>query len=517
MGKKQKNIKPVVLCIFDGIGLSDKSEGNALRKANTPNLATIWDKYPSCKLDASGVAVGLPVGQMGNSEVGHTNIGAGRIVFQDFMRINKSIDDESFFSNQAFLKAIENCKKNGTNLHILGILSDGGIHGHINHLFSLLDLCRSQNFSRVYTHVLLDGRDTEPLIGIKFVNELEAKIRQVGVGRIATIQGRYYAMNRDRNWELTRLGYEAIVNGIGVHYLSSIQDAFAYAHNEKLTDEFMKPSVLLRIPIKENDSIIMYNYRSDRMIQLLRSLKDPNFNDFERKEGFIPIHITTMTEYENLEYTKDVEVAFKPTVLTNSLGEYLSKLNLRQLRLTEFEKRGHVTFYFSGCNDLVYPLEDRIILERPDVFTYDLMPEMRSDEITNQLIKAINECKYELIVVNYPNGDAVGHSGIMEATIKAVEALDNSLGRILKETDLKKYNLIVTSDHGNCENMIDEQTKGPDKMHTTNPVPFILMNKKIVLKDGKLSDIAPTILDLMKIKKPDEMTGEKLIKKRKLF
>lgn len=503
--------KPIVLTILDGVGLREEKRGNAFKEANTPNFDYLWENYPHCQLEASGEAVGIPEGQMGNSEVGHTNIGAGRIVYQSMVKINKSIQNGDFYTNVSFLKAINNCKENNSNLHLLGMVSDGGIHSHINHLIELLELCKKENFERVYVHALLDGRDTEPLVAPKYINELKEAMTKIGVGKIITIGGRYYAMNRDRNWELTALAYNAIINGKSEINVNSTEEAFEREYAENLTDEFMKPTVIESVPINDGDSMIMFNYRSDRMIQLLRSLKDPDFKDFENKK--LDILLVTMTDYESNEKYKNLYIAYKPEDLVNTLGEYISKLGLKQLRLSEFEKSGHITFYFSGCSDEIFPNEDRKIFERSQVFTYDEDPKMRSYDITDYLLNSLG--KYDLTVVNYPNGDALGHTGIYPKVIEGIEELDKCLGKLINGIDKEKYTWIITADHGNCENMIDDDGT-PNKMHSTNLVPFIIVSDecKINLNSiGKLADIAPTILELMGIEKTVEMTGNSLIEK----
>jgi len=503
-------MKKVILTILDGVGLRDESYGNAFKEANTPNFDYLWNNYPHCMLEASGEYVGIPKGQMGNSEVGHTNIGAGRIVYQSLVKINKSIDDNSFFENDAFLKAINNCKKKNSNLHLLGLVSDGGIHSHIDHLIALLELCKKENFDRVYIHALLDGRDTEPLVAPKYIKRLQEEINRIGVGKIITIGGRYYAMNRDRNWELTELAYNAIVNGKSNINVNTIEEAFQKEYDENNTDEFMKPTVLESVPIQNGDSMIMFNYRSDRMIQLLRSLKDPSFKEFANRQ--IDLLLVTMTEYEQNEEYKDVFVAYPPEDLVNTLGEYLSNKGMMQLRLSEFEKSGHITFYFSGCCDNVFPLEDRKIFERSKVFTYDEEPKMRSYDITDYLIN--NYDKYDLCVVNYPNGDALGHTGIYSKAIEGIEELDKCLGKIKENIVDNDTIWIITADHGNCENMIDPDGT-PNKMHSTNRVPFIVVDKNYDIDSnyvGKLADIAPTILKIMDLEIPKEMTGNILIK-----
>jgi 2,3-bisphosphoglycerate-independent phosphoglycerate mutase len=405
--------------------------------------------------------------------------------------------------------------KENINMHICGILSDGAIHGHINHLFAILDLCREHQFYNVFIHPFLDGRDTPPLVAPKYVESLENKLKELGFGKIATIQGRYYAMNRDRNWELTKLAYKAMVKGEGVNYANNTKEAFELEYKENLTDEFMKPTVLLDnnepvSKIKNNDVIVMYNYREDRMIQLLHAFNDKDFNNFER--DYIRTKYVTMTPYEEVNNYDNVEIIFKKDIASeNNLGSIIDKNNLSQLRITEYEKSKHITFFFDGCTDRKYPKEDIIIFERPDVFTYDEKPEMRSEDITNKIVESIKENKYDLIIVNYPNGDAVGHTGNMEAAIKAVDALDICIKRLYDAVQNTDYTLIVTADHGNCEQMIDENG-GPDKMHTTNPIPFIICDKSYQVKDGKLGDIAPTILTIMGLDIPKEMTGDILIK-----
>ena len=506
-------MKPVILIIMDGVGLREETYGNAFLEAKKPNFDYLWAHYPHCRLEASGEAVGIPKGQMGNSEVGHTNIGAGRIVYQSLMKINKAISDKSFFSNEAFLQAINNCKEHNSNLHLLGMVSDGGIHSHIDHIKALLELCKKENFDRVYIHAILDGRDTEPLVAPKYIEELQEKIEELGVGKIVTIGGRYYAMNRDRNWELTSLAYNAIINGESNINVKDINEAFQKEYEENLTDEFMKPTVIQKVPINSNDSMIMFNFRSDRMIQFLRSLKDPNFKEFPVKK--LDLTLVTMTDYEENSAYKNLYVAFKPEDLNNTLGEYISNKGLKQLRLSEFEKSGHVTFYFSGCCDNIFPKEDRQIFERSHVFTYDEDPKMRSYDITDYLIGAKD--KYDFIVVNFPNGDALGHTGIYPKVIEGVEHLDNCLGKIIQNIDPEKYNIFITADHGNCENMIDPDGT-PNKMHSTNLVPFIFLNKEYTIDSnriGKLADIAPTILKVMHLEIPKEMTGDVLVTENK--
>lgn len=505
--------KPVILTILDGVGLSNEIKGNAFKQANTPNFDYLWEKYPHTKLHASGEPVGIPAGQMGSSEVGHTNMGAGRVVLQDFVRINYSIKDGSFYTNEELLNAINNCRQNNSNLHICGMVSDGGIHSHKDHLLALLTLCQKENFDRVYIHVLLDGRDTLPVAAIPFVEELNNKIKELGIGKILTVGGRYYMMNRDRDWSLTELGYNAIVEGESTLTAPDVITRLKEAYATGKTDEFIEPTVIEKKPIENNDSLILFNFRSDRMIQPLRAFTDPEFKEFKRKRYLNNLYIATMTSYEELDFEKNVKVIFKPEQIKNSIGEYISSLGLKQKRISEAEKRGHVTFYFSGCADTVYEGEDRKIFDKDNVFTYDEHPPMRSNDIVEELIKSINSKEYSLIVVNFPNGDALGHTGVYDKVIEGIEAVDKCLGKLINSTDLNEYNLIITADHGNCEKMIEEDGT-PNKAHTTSLVPFILVNDQYKLvEEGKLGDIAPTILEIMNIKKPVEMTGISLIKK----
>ena len=504
-------MKKIVLCILDGIGIRENPWGNAFKKAITPNFDYLWSNYPHCLLEASGEAVGLPKGQMGNSEIGHMNIGTGRVMHQELTTINNSISDGSFYEKEEFLAAINNCKEKNSNLHLLGIVSDGAVHGHVDHLLALLELCKKEDFNRVYIHAILDGRDTTPMEAPKHIKRVKDKINELGIGEIITIQGRYYLMNRDRNWNLTKIAYEAVVEGESIIEVSSTEEAFTKQYEENLTDEFMKPTVIRKVPLTDNDSLISYNFRSDRLIQFCRAFVDPEFSEFSRKKK--NTYFVIMTEYENEPYYKDVKIAFKKEIPVNTLGELISNQGLKQLRITEYEKRQHITFYFDGCRLEDYEKEESIIIKRPEVFTYDEKPEMRSTEITEELLKAL-KLDYSLIALNYPNGDALGHTGLFSKTIEGIEYIDKCLGRIIKETNLDDYILIIMSDHGNCENMIEENGT-PNKKHTCNPVPFIICNQDYKLnpnKLGKLADIAPTILHILNIEKPVEMTGENLIK-----
>lgn len=505
-------MKKTVLMVLDGIGIREEEYGNAFKNANTPNFDYLWNNYPHCKLYAAEEPVGLPKGQMGNSEVGHMNIGAGRVMYQELPTINNSIADGSFFNNEVFIDAIENCKKNNSNLHLLGMISDGAVHSHENHLLALLELCKRESFDRVYIHALLDGRDTTPMEAPQHIKKVEDKIKELGIGKIITIQGRYYLMNRDRNWGLTEMAYKAVVNGESDINVKDTKEAFEKEYAEGLTDEFMKPTVIEKVPIEDNDSIISYNFRSDRLIQFCRAFLNPKFKDFDRG-SLKKAHFVIMTEYEDEPFYKDVKIAFNKHFPKNTLGEIIADKGLKQLRMAEYEKRLHITFYFSGCRLEPYEGQTDIILERPDVFTYDLAPEMRAYDITEEFLKAMKE-DYALYAVNYANGDGVGHSGIYEKVVEAVEHVDKCLGRILKETDLNEYDLIILSDHGNSEHMIEDDGQ-PDKKHSCAVVPFIICSKDYKLDEnyiGKLADVAPTVLTMMGLEIPKEMTGEVLIK-----
>jgi 2,3-bisphosphoglycerate-independent phosphoglycerate mutase len=499
-------MKKVILTVLDGVGISSQKKGNAFKQAHTPNIDYIMSNFPNSLLEASGLAVGLPKNQVGNSEVGHMSIGSGRLIEQDLIRINKSILEETFYQNKAFLKAINNCKENNTNIHLIGLVSDGGIHSHLDHLLALLDFCYMQNFKQVYIHALLDGRDTEPKVAKKYLKILEDKIKQIGIGEIITVGGRYYLMNRDSNYDLTQKAYNAIVDGEGP-LANNIYEVIETSYKNNITDEFILPTVIKKVPIQANDSIIFFNYRSDRMLQFLSSISNSNFNFFPRKRFLTPLTFITMTKYDK---NNNITVAFSEPYLNNTLGDYLSQLNKRQIRISESEKQPHVTYFFSGCTKKPFPLEDRLIFERENVFTYDESPAMRSASITDAIIES-TKSNYDLIVANYPNGDALGHTGILEAAIKGVESIDQCIGKILKNIDLDKYIWIITSDHGNCEHMISDDNM-PDKTHTNNKVPFIIVNKEYQLNNGSLVDIAPTILDIMNIKIPKEMTGTSLLK-----
>ena len=505
--------KLVMLAILDGWGINEQTEGNAVKNAKTPNLDSIMKQYPTTKIKTSGLDVGLPEGQMGNSEVGHTNIGAGRIIYQELTRITNSIQDGTFFEKKEFLDAIKYCKKQNSDLHLYGLLSDGGVHSHNTHLYALLELCKREEFNRVYVHCFLDGRDTPPTSGESYITELEEKIKEIGVGKIASIMGRYYAMDRDKRWERVELAYDALAKGEGLTANSAV-DAIEGAYQREEFDEFVKPTVILEngkpvATIKQNDSIIFFNFRPERAREITRVFVDKSFNGFEKK--FLYTNYVCMTQYD--ETIQNVDVAFKPDTIENTFGEYISKLGYRQLRIAETEKYAHVTFFFNGGNEVKYEGEERILVSSPKVATYDLKPEMSAYEVTDKVVDEIRKCSYDVIILNFANCDMVGHTGILEAAIKAVETVDECIGKIVDEVVRVNGTILITADHGNAEQMIDYTTGDPFTAHTTNPVPLIVAGLKedVELKEGRLADLAPTMLDIMGVKKPAEMTGESLI------
>ncbi len=497
-----------MLMILDGFGIYKAKEGNAIKLANTPNYNKLLDSCPHTTLQAAELAVGLPKGQMGNSEVGHTNIGAGRIVYQDLTRITKSIEDKSFFNNIEFNKAIDNCINNNSNLHIIGLVSDGGVHSHINHLYALIKLCKKRKFNRVYIDAFTDGRDTLPNSGIKFIEELENMLKKEKIGKISTVSGRYYAMDRDKRWERIKSAYDAMVYKKGKE-VETACEGIKKSYEKNITDEFIKPFITKdSTPINKNDSIIYFNFRPDRARQITTALTDNEFKEFKHKN--LNLYYVCMTEYDST--FKNVHVAFQPEKITNTFGEYISKKGLKQLRIAETEKYAHVTFFFNGGREKSYKNEDRILIPSTKVATYDLKPEMSANEITDKAIEKIKEKKYDSIILNFANTDMVGHTGNLKATIKAVETVDECIGKIVKA--IKKVNgiLLITADHGNCEKMIDDKTNSPQTAHTTNLVPLIIYGiENIKLRPGKLSDISPTMLDLLNLDKPLEMSGKSLI------
>ncbi len=495
--------------ILDGYGISKSREGNAIASARTPNLDRLFSTYPHSELESSGESVGLPEGQMGNSEVGHLNIGAGRIVYQDLTRITKSIRDGDFFRNKELIHAMENVKTNQSSLHLLGLLSDGGVHSHITHLYALLELAKEQGVKKVFVHAFLDGRDVPPKSALTYIEEAEKKMKELG-GEFATISGRYYAMDRDKRWERVEKAYDAMAAGNGIT-AGSAADAIENAYARGETDEFVTPSVILKNKrpvsmIADNDSIIFFNFRSDRAREITRAFIEDNFNGFERR-SHPNTRFVCLTKYDE---TFDVTVAFPPESLKNILAEVLSRHHLRQLRIAETEKYAHVTFFFNGGVEVPFEGEDRILVPSPKVPTYDLQPEMSAFPVTGEVVKAVFSGKYDVVILNYANCDMVGHTGIFEAAVKAVEAIDLCIGRVFEAAKKADGLLIITADHGNAEKMIDE-SGGIHTAHTSNLVPFLVCEKGIRLGNGILADIAPTLLELLGIEKPDEMTGKSLI------
>ena len=509
--------KLTMLMILDGFGDNPNKDGNAIKMAKTPNIDRLMKKYSNVDIGTSGLAVGLPEGQMGNSEVGHTNIGAGRIVYQELTRITKSIEDGDFFSNPEFISAIENCKKNNSKLHILGLVSDGGVHSHNRHLYGLLEMAKRRDFEDVYVHCFLDGRDTPPASAESYILKLQDKMNEKGVGKIASLSGRFYAMDRDKRWQRVQKCYDALVNGKGNKASSSIK-AIEDSYQKEVFDEFVEPTVICNgdepvATIGKNDSVIFFNFRPDRAREITRAIVDPNFDGFETKKD-LNTYFVCFTSYD--ETMPNVHIAFKKEPLKNTFGEYISNKGYTQLRIAETEKYAHVTFFFNGGEEKQYEGEDRILVPSPKVETYDMKPEMSAYEVTDKVLEAISQDKYDAIILNYANTDMVGHTGSLAAAIKAVEAVDECVGKVVKLVEEKQGNLLITADHGNAEQMIDYKTGEPHTAHTTNPVPLILVtaNEKLKLKSGgKLADLAPTMLDLMNLEKPEEMTGTSLLDK----
>lgn len=511
--------KPVVLMVLDGYGLNEKTEGNAIAMANTPVMDKLMAEYPFVKGNASGLAVGLPDGQMGNSEVGHMNIGAGRIIYQDLTRITKDIEDGTFFENKVLLQAIENCKKNNSDLHLWGLLSDGGVHSHNSHLYGLLEMAKKNGLENVYVHAFLDGRDTPPASGKDYVQQLEDKMKEIGVGKIASLSGRYYAMDRDNNWDRVKLAYDSLVTGEGVKAtdaVKAVEDSYA---NDK-TDEFVLPTVItdengqpLSL-VKDGDSVIFFNFRPDRAREITRAFCDDKFTGFER--DFLKLTYVCFKDYD--ETIPNKLVAFEKEEIKNTFGEFLAAHGKKQLRLAETEKYAHVTFFFNGGVEDPNVDEFRLLVNSPkDVATYDLKPEMSAPEVGMDLVEAIKSDKYDVIVINFANPDMVGHTGVIPAAVKAVERVDSLVGDAVQAVKDVDGVLFICADHGNAEKMIDYETGAPHTAHTTNPVPFILVNydEAYTLKEnGKLCDIIPTLIDIMELEKPAEMTGESLLIKK---
>ncbi|MBS4536615.1 2,3-bisphosphoglycerate-independent phosphoglycerate mutase [Clostridium sp. D2Q-14] len=508
--------KLAAIIILDGWGIGKDYEGNATKLANTPNFDSFIKKYPNTKLTASGEAVGLPKGQMGNSEVGHLNIGAGRIVYQELTRINKSIEDNSFYDISEFNNAIDKAKKNNKKLHLLGLFSHGGVHSHSSHLYALLKLAKKKDFFNVYIHCFLDGRDVPPKSALKDIEELEEKIQEIGVGKIATISGRYYAMDRDKRWERTEKAYNAMLLGEGLE-AKSAELAIKSSYENDLSDEFVLPTVIKEndkpiTMIDDNDSIIFYNFRPDRARQITRAIVDEEFEGFNRRKK-VKTEYITMTQYDKT--IENIKIAFKPQSYKNTLGEYISSKGMRQLRIAETEKYAHVTFFFNGGVEQANPGEDRVLIPSPKVATYDLQPEMSVYEVKDKVIKKLKEENYNLLILNFANPDMVGHTGDIEATIKALESVDECLGEVVDEIERQNGKVLITADHGNSEEMRNLETGDKLTAHTTNEVPCIVIGEENVeLRKGILADISPTILDMMGESIPQEMTGKSLILKK---
>ena len=504
--------KPVILMILDGfgVGLEAEKRGDAIKAAKKPNIDKLFAENPVTKIGASGLDVGLPDGQMGNSEVGHTNIGAGRIVYQELTRITKSIEDGEFFENEALLKAVDNAAQEGKALHIMGLLSNGGVHSHNTHMYAIVELAKKKGVKNVYVHAFLDGRDVPPTSGKDFVEECANKLKEIGLGKIATVMGRYYAMDRDNRWDRVEKAYSAMVYGEGNKACCPVK-AVEESYANDVTDEFVVPTVCEEnATVKPGDSIVFFNFRPDRAREITRTFVDPEFKGFERKNGFFPLTYVCMTQYD--ASMPNVEVAFKPQSLKNTIGEYISNKGMTQLRIAETEKYAHVTFFFNGGVEQPYEGEDRILVKSPAVATYDLQPEMSAYEVTDKLVAAIKTGKYDMIILNYANCDMVGHTGVFEAAFKAVEAVDECVGKVVTAIREMDGVALITADHGNADKMIDTDGS-PFTAHTTNLVPFCVVGYPCELREGgRLADIAPTMLKIMGLPQPAEMTGESIIK-----
>ncbi len=501
------------LLIMDGFGINPAHEGNAIFAAGTPNLDQLLAAYPHTQLDASGMAVGLPDGQMGNSEVGHLNIGAGRVVYQELTRITKDIQDGDFFKKEPLIWAMQSAKEKGTALHLMGLLSDGGVHSHNTHLYALLEMAKQWDLKRVYVHCLLDGRDVPPTSGADFVQQLQDKINEIGVGEIATIQGRYWGMDRDNIWERVKKGYDAIVLGKGVEATDPVQ-AVKDSYTAGKTDEFMEPTALCKDGIvNANDSVIFFNFRPDRARQITRSFIQPDFAGFEREKGFLPLQFVSMTQYD--ETFTGLKIVNPPDSLSNTLGEYLAEKGLKQVRIAETQKYAHVTFFFNGGVEAPSANEDRVLIPSSKVATFDMKPEMSAPEVTAKALELIDSGEYDVMILNFANCDMVGHTGVMDAAVQAVKTVDESVGILVKEILKKGGRAFVTADHGNADQMIDPDSGEVFTAHTTNPVPFIACDDGLVGRSlrggGRLADIAPTMLSAMGLEVPGEMTGKSLI------
>lgn len=505
------------LIILDGFGCRENADGNAIRADGVKHIRELWNAYPHTQIEASGNAVGLPAGQMGNSEVGHLNIGAGRVVYQELTRITKSIEDGDFFSNEAFLGAVENCKKHNSALHLYGLCSDGGVHSHLTHLYALVKLARENGLKNVFIHCFMDGRDVPPESGKGYIHALQNELKALGCGKIATVMGRYYAMDRDNRFERVEKAYAALVYGEGVQ-AEDPEAAMQASYDAGVTDEFVVPVVITENgapvgTVRANDSVIFFNFRPDRAREITRAFILPEFDGFDRKKGFFPLHYVCMTQYDKTFGTR-VHVAFKPERLSNTFGAYISSMNKTQLRIAETEKYAHVTFFFNGGVEAPNPGEDRVLIPSPKVATYDLKPEMSAYEVTAEAVKRIESGKYDVMILNFANPDMVGHTGVMEAAVKAVHAVDECAAEVASAILKAGGRAIVTADHGNCEQMVGPDGE-PFTAHTTNPVPLILvddMRKEAKLRaGGRLCDLAPTLLALMGLPVPEEMSGRSLL------
>ena len=506
------------LVIMDGYGIGPSSKTNAVQQANTPRLREIFATYPNTTIHCSGMAVGLPEGQMGNSEVGHLNLGAGRIVYQPLTRVTKAIKDGEFFQNPALKGAMDHALTHQSALHIMGLVSDGGVHSHMDHLMAVVEMARDSGIEKIYIHAFMDGRDVPPSSGEGFIKDLEARLAKAGAGEIATVAGRFYAMDRDNIWERVQKAYDAMVLGQGVPAESAVQ-AMAQSYEKSVTDEFVQPSVVMKdgkplAVIAPDDSVVFFNFRPDRARQLTRAFVDPEFKGFLRANGYFPTFFVTLTPYDVT--LPNVHVAFAPQVWKNTLGEYLSSLGLHQLRIAETQKYAHVTYFFNGGVEAVNKGEDRVLVDSPKIATFDMKPEMSAYEVTDEVEKRIASGEYDVIIMNYANCDMVGHTGIMQAAVKAVEAVDTCVGRVVDAVRKMGGNLIITADHGNAEEMWDDVEHVPYTAHTvTDPVPFIVVDDRYLgakLKDdGCLADVAPTMLAMMGIAQPKEMTGKSLL------
>ncbi len=508
--------KPIVLTIMDGFGFNNETVGNAIHSASTPVLDNIFGSCPTTEIGASGMDVGLPDGQMGNSEVGHTNIGAGRVVYQELTRITKSIADGDFFTNNALTKAIENCKANNSALHLMGLLSNGGVHSHIEHMYALVEMAKRNGIDKVYIHALLDGRDVPPSSAADFIDQTNAKLSEIGVGKIATVMGRFYGMDRDNRWERVGKAYAALVYGEGIvtdDAAAAVRKSYTQKDEDGkyITDEFVLPTVVDGTErVKSGDSLVFFNFRPDRAREITRTFVDPDFTGFERKGGKLELYYVCMTQYD--ASMPNVDVAFRPQTLENTLGEYLAKNDMTQLRIAETEKYAHVTFFFNGGREVEFKGEDRILVNSPKVATYDLQPEMSAVPVCDKVCEAIESGKYDVIILNFANCDMVGHTGVFEAAVKAVQTVDMCVGRVKASTEKMGGVMLLTADHGNADRMLDTDGS-PFTAHTTNPVPFAVIGKECELREGgKLCDISPTIIKLLGLSQPEEMTGESIIK-----